>query len=232
MNTKVFFYSPGKIDYNECWNFQEKLFNQLISDKSANDKERINHLIFCQHPHVYTLGKSGDEHNLLINMIELQTKQATFVKTNRGGDITYHGPGQLVGYPIFDLELFTIGLKEYIHLLEEVIIQTLAEYGILGLRLQGATGVWLDIDKPGRTRKICAIGVRSSHWVTMHGFALNINTDLKYFDYINPCGYKDKSVTSMEKELGTQQNVEQVCQHVKNKMQKIFNFEWQMVSNQ
>lgn len=189
----------GLIEYNEAWKKQEILFNESIELKKQNLKT-TNTLVFCEHPHVYTLGKSGDEHNMLLNYIQLQAKDAAFVKTNRGGDITYHGPGQVVGYPIFDLANFGMGLKQYIFNIEEAIIKTLAMYGISTQRLEGATGVWLDVGLK-TCRKISAIGVRSSHYVTMHGFALNVNTDLSYFGHINPCGFIDKGVTSMEKEL-------------------------------
>lgn len=161
-----------------------------------------NYLLFCEHPHVYTLGKSGSESNLLVDTIQLQAQDASFFKTNRGGDITYHGPGQIVGYPILNLELIVSGAREYIEKMEEAIILTLAHYGIRSERLDGATGVWLETNKPGRTRKICAIGVRTSHWVSMHGFAFNVNTNLRYFNYINPCGFTDKSVTSLSAEIG------------------------------
>ena len=187
------------IEYNAAWAKQEELFNATILAKRNNELTK-NYLIFCEHPHVYTLGKSGDEDNLLLNYIQLQAKDAIFVKSNRGGDITYHGPGQLVGYPIFDLANFGLGLKQYIHRIEEAIIKTLTIYGIDSSRLEGATGVWLDVGLP-TCRKICAIGVRSSRFVTMHGFALNVNTDLTYFGHINPCGFIDKGVTSIEKEL-------------------------------
>jgi len=190
----------GLIEYNEAWSKQEEIFKETIRLKNEG-KPTENTIIFCEHPHVYTLGKSGDEHNLLLNYIQLQAADAQFVKTNRGGDITYHGPGQIVGYPIFDLANFNIGLKQYIYLIEEAIIKTLSEYGIVSERLEGATGVWLDTGKP-TCRKICAIGVRSSRFVTMHGFALNVNINLTYFGHINPCGFIDKGVTSMEKELG------------------------------
>jgi lipoyl(octanoyl) transferase len=196
----------GLIDYNHAWEKQENVFSETIKRKvEGSDTENL--LVYCEHPHVYTLGKSGDEHNMLLNYIQLQAKDAIFVKTNRGGDITYHGPGQLVGYPIFDLANFGIGLKNYISRIEEAIIITLAEYGIPSTRLEGATGVWLDVGLP-TCRKICAIGVRSSRYVTMHGFALNVNTDLSYFNHINPCGFVDKGVTSMEKELGAKVDME------------------------
>ena len=198
--SQIQFVDWGLIEYNEAWSKQEALFSKSVERKSeglATD----NFLVFCEHPHVYTLGKSGDEQNMLLNYIQLQAKHASFVQTNRGGDITYHGPGQVVGYPIFDLDNFDLGLKQYIFRIEEAIIQTLLQYNIHSTRLAGSTGVWLGVDTP-ECRKICAIGVRSSHFVTMHGFALNVNTQLEYFNYINPCGFIDKGVTSMEKELG------------------------------
>ncbi len=199
MQYNIDFADWGLIEYNEAWNRQEEVFSATIEDK-VHGRETRNLLIFCEHPHVYTLGKSGDEHNLLLNYIQLQAKDAQFVRTNRGGDITYHGPGQLVGYPIFDLANFNMGLKQYIYNIEQAIINTLLKFSIETTRLEGATGVWLDVGKP-TCRKICAIGVRSSRFVTMHGFALNVNTLLEYFGYINPCGFIDKGVTSMEKEL-------------------------------
>lgn len=199
MQHNIDFADWGLVEYNEAWNRQEGVFSATIEDK-VEGRETRNLLIFCEHPHVYTLGKSGDEHNLLLNYIQLQAKDAQFVRTNRGGDITYHGPGQLVGYPIFDLANFNMGLKQYIYNIEQAIINTLLKYNIETTRLEGATGVWLDVGKP-TCRKICAIGVRSSRFVTMHGFALNVNTLLEYFGYINPCGFIDKGVTSMEKEL-------------------------------
>lgn len=200
MNRVIHFIDWGLIDYNEAWKKQEELFSGSI-ERKQQELPTDNYLIFCEHPHVYTLGKSGDEHNMLLTQLQLQAKNATFIRTNRGGDITYHGPGQVVGYPIFDLADFNIGLKQYIHLLEEAIIKTLLSYNIKSARLEGATGVWLDVGLPA-CRKICAIGVRSSRFVTMHGFAFNVNTNLDYFNYINPCGFIDKGVTSMEKELG------------------------------
>ena len=213
MNNIIQYIDWGTIDYNEAWAKQEALFSGTIANKVQN-LPTDNYLIFCEHPHVYTLGKSGDEQNLLLNYIQLQANDAIFVKTNRGGDITYHGPGQVVGYPIFDLANFNLGLKQYIHNIEEAIIKTLALYNIFSTRLEGATGVWLDVGQPA-CRKICAIGVRSSHYVTMHGFALNVNTDLNYFNHINPCGFVDKGVTSMEKELGTKVNMEELKQRLK-----------------
>lgn len=193
------------IDYAEAWSKQEEIFNHIIETKKEGkptlDLERV---ILCEHPHVYTLGKSGHQNNLLINDEFLKKINATFFKIDRGGDITYHGPGQLVGYPILDLENHHVSLKDYIHTIEEAIIKTIAEYGIVGTRLDGATGVWLDVGTLN-ARKICAIGVRASKFVTMHGFALNVNTDLSYFNHINPCGFIDKGVTSIQKE--TQKNV-------------------------
>ncbi len=221
----------GIIDYQEAWDYQEKLFNELIALKSNNKDlpmcekvEVVSHLLFCEHPHVYTLGKSGSEDNLLVNYIQLQAKDASFYKINRGGDITYHGPGQIVGYPIIDLEEFGMGVKEYIYNIEEAIILTLKELGIESGRLEGAIGVWLDADKPGKARKICAIGVRTSRYVTMHGFAFNINTNLDYFNYINPCGFTDKGVTSLEKELGEKQDFEDLKARVKKNLTKVFGF--------
>jgi len=220
-------------DYKDTWNLQEIIFRKLIDNKVNRDQRGqqdencdAGTLIFVEHPHVYTLGKSGSENNLLIDYIQLQAKDAEFFKTDRGGDITYHGPGQLVGYPIFDLESIKIGLKEYINRIEEAVILTISDFGLKGSRLEGATGVWLDPDKKGRTRKICAIGVKSSRFVTMHGFAFNVNTDLTYFDYINPCGYTDKGVTSLEKELGGKQDFGEIKLLVKNNIQKTFDLKW------
>lgn len=202
----------GTIPYAQAWEQQETIFNHIIEtkkvEKPTHDLEKV---ILCEHPHVYTLGKSGHENNLLINEEFLNKIQATFFKIDRGGDITYHGPGQLVGYPILDLDNHKISLKQYIHTIEEAIILTIAEFGIIGTRFEGATGVWLDVGKQN-TRKICAIGVRASKFVTMHGFALNVNTDLTYFNYINPCGFVDKGVTSIQKELQREVSMEEVKQ--------------------
>ena len=202
----------GLIAYKEAWDEQEKRFNALVGYKLKpyGSQAPPQYLLFCEHPHVYTLGKSGDEHNLLINGDFLNKIDATYYRTNRGGDITYHGPGQIVGYPILDLATLGIGLKDYINLLEEAIIELLDSYSIKATRMEGATGVWLDAGHPVKARKICAIGVRSSRYVTMHGFALNVNTNLDYFSYINPCGLDTKGVTSMEKELGGPQPFETV----------------------
>ena len=207
----IYYQDLGTIAYDEAWAYQEQLLQANLAlkaqwynkqDVAPADIGTKHHLLFCRHPHVYTIGKSGHMENLLVNDARLKELDVTFVKTNRGGDITYHGPGQVVGYPIIDLERYVTDLGKYMRRLEEVIIRTLAHYGITGGRLAGSTGVWLDADVPGRARKICAMGVRCSRWVTMHGFALNVNTDLQYFGHIVPCGITDKGVTSMQKELG------------------------------
>lgn len=229
MNKKVFFKDLGTIDYKKCWDFQESLFMEILNMKSVNRKEgkknpTNNYLIFCEHPHVYTLGKSGDKKNLLVNEEYLKKKGAGFYKINRGGDITYHGPGQIVGYPIFDLENFFTDIHKYLRFLEEAIILTLKEYGLNGERSKGETGVWLDPSN-NKARKICAFGVKSSRWVTMHGFALNINSNLSYFDDIIPCGIKNKSVTSLNKELGTDINIEEVKNKLKAHLAALFNLD-------
>lgn len=222
---KIRFEDIGVGGYQQVWDYQEKLMQQVIDQKIAKKNnpglQSDNYLLFVEHPHVYTLGKSGDEQNLLLNYIQLQAAHASFVKTNRGGDITYHGPGQIVGYPIFDLENFNIGLRRYIELMEDAIIQSIAEYGLKGERDEKATGVWIDAGKPS-ARKICAIGVKSSRFVTMHGFALNVNTDLTYFQHINPCGFTDKGVTSLEKELGAKQDFEKVKEIVLDNLLDVF----------
>lgn len=198
----------GLVEYHVAWSRQEKMFEDIIARKRQGDLPE-NHLVFCEHPHVYTLGKSGKEQNMLLNAIQLKAKHADFVRTDRGGDITYHGPGQLVGYPILDLEQYGVGLKRYIYIIEKAVIRLLEKYGIHAGRLEKATGVWLDAHT-SLARKICAIGVRSSHFVTMHGFALNVNTRLEYFSYIHPCGFVDKGVTSMERELGYEVDMDKV----------------------
>lgn len=200
------------IPYSEAWQRQTELFDALVKAKQEGQPYE-NRIILCQHPHVYTLGRSGKQNNMLLTEEQLQNIGATLYHIDRGGDITYHGPGQLVGYPIINLEDFRLGLKEYVHLLEDIIIRVCASYGIASSRLDGATGVWLDGATP-RARKICAIGVRSSHFVTMHGFALNVNTDLRYFSYIHPCGFVDKGVTSLQKELGMEISMEEVMERV------------------
>lgn len=231
MSLKLVFEDLGRKDYKETWDYQESVFNGIINHKiSLKDGKTIspappNWLIFVEHPHVFTLGKSGSENNLLLNHIQLQAKDASFYHTNRGGDITYHGPGQIVGYPILNLEELGLNLKTYIHKLEESVIKAISFYGIKGERLEGATGVWLNTDVPGRARKICAIGVRASRYVTMHGFALNINTDLKYFSYINPCGFIDKKVTSVKAELGHEINFEEAKEVMKKSFDEIFSFQ-------
>ena len=201
-------------DYKETWDYQTELLQEIVDIKidnrrNDNKKDTKNHFLFVEHPHVYTLGKSGDLSNLLLNEKQLEEKGATFYKINRGGDITYHGPGQIVGYPILDLENFFTDIHKYLRFLEDVIILTIAEYGIKGVRSDGETGVWLDVGTPF-ARKICAMGIRSSRWVTMHGFALNANVNLGYFDNIIPCGIKGKAVTSMEAELGKKVDMEEV----------------------
>ena len=220
MNKLIDYQDWGLVEYNEAWSKQESLFNASI-EKKMQGEPTPKYLVFCEHLHVYTLGKSGDEQNMLLSMIQLQAKNATFVHSNRGGDITYHGPGQVVGYPIFDLANFELGLKQYIFRIEEAIIQTLSSYQIPTTRLEGSTGVWLDVGTP-TCRKICAIGVRSSRYVTMHGFALNVNTQLEYFNYINPCGFIDKGVTSMEKELGRKVDMEELKARLRNSIEELF----------
>ncbi len=210
-------------DYKDTWDYQEELFKQIVDLKIQNRREETqletpNYFLFVEHPHVYTLGKSGDISNLLLSEKQLESKGATFYKINRGGDITYHGPGQIVGYPILDLENFFTDIHKYLRFLEEVIILTLAEYNITGTRSEGETGVWLGVGTPF-ARKICAMGVRASRWVTMHGFALNVNANLGYFDNIIPCGIKGKAVTSLNVELGIE-NVNE--EEVKEKIIKHF----------
>lgn len=223
----------GQKDYKETWDYQADIFKRLVGSKKQGartgdnaGKTQNGTLIFVEHPHVYTLGKSGSENNLLLNTIQLRASDAAYYRIDRGGDITYHGPGQIVGYPIFDLEVIGIGLKDYIYRLEEAIIRTVAGFGIKASRLNGGTGVWLDPEISGKARKICAIGVKASRYVTMHGFAFNVNTDLSYFNNINPCGFKDKGVTSMEKELGSRQDFEAVKIIVKENLKEVFNLEW------
>jgi len=226
MNKKVNFQDLGKIDYKECWDFQEEIFAEILAVKSTNRKENKtvstkNHLLFCEHHHVYTLGKSGDEKHLLVNEEYLKSRGATFHKINRGGDITYHGPGQLVGYPILDLDNFFTDIHKYLRFLEEAVILTLREYGLESERSPGETGVWFDVGTP-KARKICALGVKCSRWVTMHGFAFNINSDLSYFGNIIPCGITDKSVTSLQKELGKEMDMEEVKNKVKSHLIDLF----------
>ena len=234
-NKKIQFEDLGLIDYLPAFDYQEKLMNAIIAVKLNNRKhpeetptKTNNHFLFVEHPHVYTLGKSGDEIHLLIREEKLKEIQATFVKTNRGGDITYHGFGQIVGYPILDLDNFKSDIHLYMRNLEEVIIRVIAEYGLKGERSQGETGVWLDVGTPF-ARKICAMGVKTSKWVTMHGFALNANTDLRYFEYIIPCGIKDKSVTSLARELERTLSEEEIItlkEKIKKHFQAVFETEF------
>lgn len=229
---KTIFRDLGQMPYKQAWDYQEMLLNEIISQKLENQKLLFNqelltnnYLLFVEHPHVFTLGKSGSEDNLLANFIQLQAKNAEFIHTNRGGDITYHGPGQIVGYPILNLDYFAKGIRDYIEKMEEAIILSLKHYGIIGHRLENATGVWLDPQIHGKARKICAIGVRVSRGVSMHGFAFNINTDLSYFSLINPCGFTDKKVTSLQVELGKQIDIEEVKKVLKEKIAKVFNMD-------
>jgi lipoyl(octanoyl) transferase len=217
------------MDYKACWDYQEKLFNSIIDQKIKNrdlpPDQQIptkNYLLFVEHPHVYTLGKSGDEKNLLVNDDQLSQKNATYYKINRGGDITYHGPGQLVAYPILDLDNFFTDIHKYLRLLEETIILTLNDYGIKSERSTGETGVWLDTDNKLKARKICAMGVRCSRWVTMHGWGFNVNADLNYFNNIIPCGIQDKTVTSMNKELGKNLDMDEVKEKAKTHFAQLF----------
>lgn len=215
----------GLAEYKSAWNLQEEKNMQIIEWKDRSDKiDYAGQLIFCEHPNVFTMGKSGHANNLLVNTDFLKTINASYYQSNRGGDVTYHGPGQIVGYPIFDLAKLKIGIKTYVYKLEEAIIATLNDFNINASRLEGATGVWLDIGT-ARVRKVCAIGVRVSKAVTMHGFALNVNTDLKYFSYINPCGFVDKGVTSMESELKSKQDIELVKTNLKGKIGRVFSLE-------
>ena len=227
---KVKHINLGLIDFKEAWDYQEELFQAIIDVKRANRKreneglaleQTQSKLIFCEHPHVFTLGKSGQQSHLLVNEEQLAAKGARFYKINRGGDITYHGPGQLVGYPIFDLDNFFTDIHKYLRYLEEAVILTLAEYGIKAGRIKGSTGVWLDWDNP-KARKICALGVRSSRWVTMHGFAFNINSDLNYFTNIIPCGITDKAVTSLDKELGRPVQMKEAQEKIKKHLETLF----------
>ncbi len=228
-NKKISLRDLGLRDYKHIWEYQTSLLDGIIAIKRHNRKESThkptsNYFLFVEHPHVYTLGKSGDLSNLLINEQQLKEKKATYYKINRGGDITYHGPGQIVGYPILDLENFFTDIHKYLRLLEEVIIRTLAEYGIKGERSKGETGVWIDTGTPF-VRKICAMGIRSSRWVTMHGFALNVNTNLGYFDHIIPCGIKGKAVTSLEVELGKKINLNEVKSKILIHFKDLFDVE-------
>ncbi len=229
---KVKFIDLGLIDYKNAWEYQEKLFDEIVKTKVNNrslpSNQQLatnNYFLFCEHLHVYTLGNSGNKQHLLINEKQLEEKNATYYKINRGGDITYHGPGQIVGYPILDLDNFFTDIHKYLRFLEEMVIRTLSEYGIEAGRSKGETGVWLDIQNPVKARKICALGVRASRWVTMHGFALNVNVDLDYFRNIVPCGIADKAVTSLQKELGKKVDEEEVKQKLKKHFAELFTCE-------
>ena len=231
MNKKVEFIDWGLIDYEQAWADQEKLFQDTVALKTQNRTnnttlETPNYLVFCEHPHVYTLGKSGHPENLLLDEKGLAEKHATYYKINRGGDITYHGPGQLVGYPILDLDNFFTDIHLYLRTLEEAVILTMKDYGIEAGRYPGFTGVWLDADNE-KARKICALGVRCSRWVTMHGFAFNVNADLDYFKNIIPCGIDDKAVTSMQHELGHALDMDEVKGKLKGHIAELFQMEIQ-----
>jgi lipoyl(octanoyl) transferase len=226
----VHFKDLGIIDYKEAWDLQEKLFAETIALKierrnGTSLEETQNVLLFCEHPHVYTLGKSGSEDHLLLDETGLKQEEAVFYKINRGGDITYHGPGQLVAYPIFDLDHFFTDIHKYMRFLEEAVIRTLAHYGIQGDRYPGYTGVWIDPDGPN-ARKICAMGVKSSRWVTMHGIGFNVNSNLSYFSHIVPCGIEDKAVTSMERELGKPVDMDEVKKILKQELALQFDFHY------
>jgi lipoyl(octanoyl) transferase len=231
INKKVIFRDLGLIDYQEAWDYQERIFAETVALKIKNrnlPSDQIptpNYLLFLEHPHVYTLGKSGKQENLLLDESQLDANQAKFYKINRGGDITYHGPGQLVGYPILDLDNFFTDIHRYLRLLEESVILTLAEYGILAGRIDGLTGVWLDPIEQKNPRKICALGVKSSRWITMHGFAFNINANLSYFGHIIPCGIDDKAVTSLQQELGREIPMQEVKDKMKRHISSLFEME-------
>ncbi len=228
----VNFQDLGLMDYKKAWDYQEMLLNEIVSEKRANRElpddnqfQPKHYLLFCEHPHVFTLGKSGKEDHLLLDENQLLENDAVFYKINRGGDITYHGPGQVVGYPIFNLDYFFNDIHLYLRYLEEAVIRMLKEYGITASRINKLTGVWIHGEDREKARKICAFGVRCSRWVTMHGFALNVNTDMNYFDHIIPCGIADKSVTSMEIEIGSKINMEEVKSKLKFHLSELFGFE-------
>jgi lipoyl(octanoyl) transferase len=226
-NKLVHFSDLGLMDYKACWDYQEKLFNGIVQQKleNRNNNSQLptsNYLLFVEHPHVYTLGKSGNEGNLLVNETQLNDKQATYYKINRGGDITYHGPGQLVAYPILDLDNFFTDIHKYLRFLEEAIILTLNDYGIKSGRSDGETGVWIDMQDKKKARKICAMGVRCSRWVTMHGLGFNVNADLNYFNSIIPCGIADKTVTSLDAETGSRVDMQELKEKVKKYFCELF----------
>ncbi|MDN5212525.1 lipoyl(octanoyl) transferase LipB [Fulvivirgaceae bacterium BMA12] len=232
LNRKVTFRDLGLVDYQKGWDYQEELFRNVVAVKISNRKvaedlqqPTPNYLLFCEHPHVYTLGKSGDANNLLLQEKALEGANARFYRINRGGDITYHGPGQIVGYPILDLDNFFTDIHKYLRLLEEAVINTLAEFEVKAGRIDGLTGVWIDFDNRKSARKICALGVRSSRWVTMHGFAFNVNTNLDYFNHIVPCGIADKDVTSLARELGYEPDMAVVKKTLLRHLAKLFDME-------
>jgi lipoyl(octanoyl) transferase len=230
INKKVFFRHLGTIDYKEAWDYQTDIFNKVVAAKIENreliDKKPVgNYLLFCEHPHVYTIGKSGSKDNLLASQEMLEEKHASFYEINRGGDITYHGPGQIVGYPILDLDNFFTDIHKYMRSMEEAVIRTLKEYSIEAGRIAGMTGVWLDAEDPLKARKICAFGVKTSRWVTMHGFAFNVNTDLAYFDNIIPCGISDKAVTSLNLELDRVLDMKEVENKLLHHLADIFDMQ-------
>lgn len=232
LNKKTKFIDLGLMDYQQAWDYQTNLFQSILDVKVQNrslpeneQQPTNNYLLFCEHPHVFTLGKSGEEKNLLIKKEDLHTIEATYYHINRGGDITYHGPGQIVVYPIIDLENFFTDIHQYMRLLEESVIQTLAEFDIKSGRIKGLTGVWIDFENEKTARKICALGVKTSRWVTLHGLAFNVNTLLDYFNYIVPCGIDDKSVTSMEKEMKAEQDIQYVKSILKEKIATRFGME-------
>src|SRR5258708_9190604 len=234
LNKQTQFIDLGLIDYQKAWDYQTELFNKILAVKSENRNRPLtehratnNFLIFCEHPHVFTIGKSGDEKNLVIPVADLSSIGATYYQINRGGDITYHGPGQIVVYPVIDLENFFTDIHQYMRTLEESVIQTLNEFGIEAGRIKGLTGVWLDPDEQLGARKICALGVKTSRWVTMHGLAMNVNTDLSYFNHIVPCGIADKAVTSMKKELNSDQNSDHIKKILKQKIAFLFEMKLQ-----
>ncbi len=233
INRKTQCINLGLMDYRQAWDYQAELFSGILDIKKQNRELPVerqlptsNYLIFCEHPPVYTLGKSGDESNLKISKDDLSTIGATYYHSNRGGDITFHGPGQIVGYPVIDLENFFTDIHRYMRLLEEAVIQTLKHYGVEAGRIPGLTGVWIDPDDAVHARKICALGVKTSRWVTMHGFAFNVNTDLSYFDHIVPCGISDKAVTSLEKETGRKVNMNEISDVLKKNIGELFNMVW------
>jgi lipoyl(octanoyl) transferase len=229
INRDTKFIDLGLIDYKQAWDYQTELFNGILEVKAANrnrpgeEEKTSNYLLFCEHPHVFTLGKSGEVKNLLVKPEELHSINATYYHINRGGDITYHGPGQLVVYPVIDMENFFTDIHKYMRLLEESVILTLKDFGISGHRIPGLTGVWLDVEK--EPRKICALGVKTSRWVTMHGLAFNVNVDLNYFNHIVPCGIEDKGVTSMEKELSGRLPISDIKEKMKAHLRSLFNME-------